>query len=169
MDEDRMTEIDALESAGMHPPGRGEAEPPATPRSTEAEVRAAVERLLVAVGNYDLDALAPMLAPGASIAGVVLRDGGWVGASYPFEAWWARVAAGPREPYVETASHFTVYVDDDRLAFVRAEATLVQDGRTRSHNTDYFTLIRDDAGEWKFVNCSYTAKPADAPRQASGG
>ena len=149
------------------PPGRGEAEPAATQSSSEAEVRAAVERLLVAVGDHDLDALAPMLARGASIASVALRDGGWVSASYTFEAWWARVSAGPREPYIETASHFTVHVDDERLAFVRAEATLVQAGRIRSHNTDYFTLIRDDAGEWKHVNRSFTTKPADSPRHAT--
>ncbi len=140
----------------------------AAQRSSGAEVRAAVERLLVAVGDYDLDALAPMLAPGASIASVVLRDDGrWVSTSYAFDGWWARVSAGPREPYVEMASHFTVHLDDERLAFVRAEATLVRDGWIRSHNTDYFTLIRDDAGEWKFVNGSYTANRADSPRHSS--
>jgi hypothetical protein len=135
----------------------------AAPTASEAEVKAAVERLLELVGRYDFDALSAMMAPAANVASVVLRDGRWVSASSSFEAW-AGEQQGAREPYEETASRHTVHIDDDRLAFVRSEATLVQGGRVRSHNTDYFTLIRDASGEWKFVNCSYTAKRADAHR-----
>jgi hypothetical protein len=57
-------------------------------------------------------------------------------------------------------SEFTVHIDDGQLAFVRADARLIRDGQVRSHNIDYFTLIRDNDGTWKFVNGSYTAKPA---------
>jgi hypothetical protein len=57
-------------------------------------------------------------------------------------------------------TEFTVHIDDDQLAFVRADAKLIRNGKVRSHNIDYFTLIRDSAGDWKFVNGSYTAKPA---------
>lgn len=53
-----------------------------------------------------------------------------------------------------------MHIDDDQLAFVRADAKLIRNGKVRSHNIDYFTLIRDSAGDWKFVNGSYTAKPA---------
>jgi hypothetical protein len=42
---------------------------------------------------------------------------------------------------------------------VRAAATVMRDGQARSRNIDYFTLMRDKTGQWKFVNGSYTAKP----------
>lgn len=35
----------------------------------------------------------------------------------------------------------------------------MRNGKVQSHNVDYFTLIRDADGQWKFVNGSYTTKP----------
>jgi hypothetical protein len=43
--------------------------------SAEAEAKAAVERFLTAAGEQDVEALAAMFAPGASIASASLRDG----------------------------------------------------------------------------------------------
>ena len=129
--------------------------------AASSEVKAAVERFLSAAGRQDLDSLPAMFAPGASIASASLRQGKWVVTSQSFEAWLARLRGAPsREPYQEPVTEFTVHVDDDRLAFVRADAKLIRNGTVRSHNIDYFTLIRDSAGDWKFVNGSYTAKLA---------
>ncbi|MFN8582929.1 MAG: nuclear transport factor 2 family protein [Gemmatimonadaceae bacterium] len=134
---------------------------PANAQSTsEAEVKAVVVRFLQAAGRGDLDAMVPMFAPGASIASAALRDGKWVTASRSFDAWLAAIRAAPAgQPYQEPVTEFTVHVDDERLAFVRADAKLIRDGVVRSHNIDYFTLIRDTTGVWKFVNGSYTTKP----------
>lgn len=135
--------------------------------SPEAEVKAAVERFLAAAGRQDLDALPGMFAPGASIASAALREGRWVTKSQSFEAWLAVLRAAPRRaPYQEPVHEFTVHVDDGQLAFVRADAYLIRDGQRRSHNVDYFTLMRDGEGDWKFVNGSYTAKPISASAQA---
>ncbi|MGD9903766.1 MAG: nuclear transport factor 2 family protein [Vicinamibacterales bacterium] len=128
--------------------------------SPEAEVTAVVERFLLAAGRHDLDALPAMFAPGASIASAALRDGRWVTTSHSFEAWLAALRAAPRRaPYQEPVNEFTVHVADGQLAFVRADAYLVRDGERRSHNIDYFTLLRDSEGTWKIVNGSYTTKP----------
>lgn len=130
--------------------------------AVEAEVRAVVERFLDAVGRQDLDALSAMFAPGASIAAASLRDGRWVTRSQSFDDWLSGLrAAGPGTPYREPVNEFHVHVDDGQLAFVRADARLIRDGTVRSHNIDYFTLIRDSDGQWKFVNGSYKAKPAN--------
>lgn len=128
--------------------------------TSRAEVEATVERFLEAAGRGDLDAMVPMFAPGASIASAVLRDGQWVVRSRSFEEWLAAIrAAQPGQPYEEPVTEYTVHIDDDRLAFVRADARVVRDGVVRSQNIDYFTLIRDSTGTWKFVNGSYTSKP----------
>ncbi len=101
-----------------------------------------------------------MFAPGASIASASLRHGKWVTTSQSFDAWLAKLSAAPRgQPYQEPVTEFTVHVDDELLAFVRADATVIRGGAVRSHNIDYFTLLRDSTGTWKFVNGSYTAKP----------
>jgi hypothetical protein len=47
------------------------------------------------------------------------------------------------------------------MAFVRADATLIREGRARSRNIDYFTLVRED-GVWKFLSASYVAKPIES-------
>jgi ketosteroid isomerase-like protein len=131
--------------------------------SPEAEVKAAVERFLAAAGRGDLDALPAMFAPGASIASAALRDGRWVTTSRSFEAWLAGLRAAPASaPYEEPVHEFTVHIDDGQLAFVRADAYLMRGGVRRSHNVDYFTLLRDAHGAWKFVNGSYTTKPVQA-------
>lgn len=126
----------------------------------EAEVKAVVEAFLDAAGRYDVDVLQAMFAPDASIASAALREGRWVTSSQSADAWLAAIRAGPaRQPYQEPVSEFMVHIDDGQLAFVRADAHLIRDGQVRSHNIDYFTLIRDSDGNWKFVNGSYTTKP----------
>ena len=130
--------------------------------SPEGEVKAVVERFLAAAGRQDLDALPAMFAPGASIASAALRQGRWVVKSQSFDEWLAALRAAPRRvPYQEPVTEFTVHVDDGQLAFVRADARLIRDGQVRSHNIDYFTLILDSDGHWKFVNGSYTTKPVE--------
>ena len=85
-----------------------------------------MERFLAAVGRQDLDALPGMFAPGASIASASFRDGKWITTSQPFDTWLARLHAAPRgQPYWEPVTEFTVHVNDERLAFVRADARLI--------------------------------------------
>jgi ketosteroid isomerase-like protein len=48
------------------------------------------------------------------------------------------------------------------MAFVRADALILANGKARSRNIDYFTLVKLD-GRWKFLSASYVATPpADA-------
>ena len=60
--------------------------------------------------------------------------------------------------YQEPVSHYTVHVEPEGLAFVRADATLVKDDRARSNNIDYFTLMKEN-GVWRFLSASYVARP----------
>ena len=123
-------------------------------------MKAVVERFLKAVGERKLDDVATMFAPGASIGSASFRNGRWVTSSQSAEAWIGAQRSAPASAnYEEPVNHYTVHIDDGQLAFVRADATLMRDGQARSSNVDYFTLLRNSKGEWKFVNGSYTAKP----------
>jgi hypothetical protein len=127
----------------------------------ENAVRAFVEQFLEAAGNYDIEAMAGMFVEKANIGAVSRRDNPPRVTTYTIEEFLALVSARPNPSlYEEPVSHFTVHVEPGGMAFVRAEATLIRDGRPRSRNMDYFTLIRQN-GTWKFLSASYVATPVE--------
>jgi len=103
--------------------------------------------------------MATMFAPGSSIASAELREGHWITESQSFDAWLSALRAAHDAEYVESITKFSASVDDGQLAFVRIETNVSQGGVSQAHDVDYFTLLRDSKGAWKFVNGSYTAKP----------
>lgn len=125
----------------------------------KAAVEAAVEAFLLAIGNRDLEALPPMFLANSNIGVARIRGGEWVATSYSFEEFHSMLKSKPNSSkYQEPVSHFTVHVERGGLAFVRADATLIVDGQPRSHNIDYFTLLKDN-GVWKFLSASYVSTP----------
>jgi len=125
----------------------------------EQAVKAFVVDFLTAVGDGDLDALPVMFVANANIGTASLRDGQWVSSTRTFGDWFSELKARTawtrfREPVTE----FTVHIENGRMAFVRADATLIVDDIARSHNIDYFTLVRE-GDAWKFLSASYVAIP----------
>jgi hypothetical protein len=127
----------------------------------EAAVKIHVEGFLAAMGDGDLDALPAMFAANANIGTASLRNGAWVTSTMTFERWMTSLRERTTwESFREPVSEFTVFVEDSTMAFVRADATLLRGGQARSHNIDYFTLVREN-GAWKFLSASYVAKPIE--------
>jgi hypothetical protein len=125
----------------------------------EEAVKAVVNRFLIAIGNYDLDALPAMFTANANIGAVSLHEGQWHTSTYTFEDFHSVLKARTNpSPYQEHVSDFTVHVEAGGLAFVRANATLIREDRARSINIDYFTLMKE-AGVWKILSASYVATP----------
>jgi hypothetical protein len=125
----------------------------------EQDVKDLVDRFLLAVGDGNLDALPAMFVSKANIGTASRRNGKWVTSTKTFEEWLIEMKAKTnwtrfREPVAE----FTVHIEDGQMAFVRADATVIVDDQVRSHNIDYFTLVRED-GAWKFLSASYVANP----------
>ncbi|MGE0815923.1 MAG: nuclear transport factor 2 family protein [Vicinamibacterales bacterium] len=125
----------------------------------EAAVRAAVERFLDVLGKRDLDAVERLLAPNATIAVVRLRDGAWTTSTQTAAEFLKglRAQASPT-PFREPLTGISVHVEQDQLAFLRADFTVVIDGQVRSHGVDYFTLAKT-GGAWTILNVSYTSLP----------
>lgn len=131
--------------------------------SDKEAVKAAVERFLVAIGDRDLDALPPMFTENANIGAARIRDGEWTATTYTFEEFHSMLKSRDNlSKYQEPVSGFTVYVERGGLAFVRADATLISEGKPRSNNIDYFTLLKDK-GTWKFLSASYVSTPIAQP------
>jgi len=60
--------------------------------------------------------------------------------------------------YTEPVSKFIVHISEGKLAFVKANATLIFEGKAQRRNFDYFTLIKEN-NEWKIINGSYVSIP----------
>lgn len=118
-----------------------------------------VESFLTALGDGNLEALPDMFVSDANIRTARLRDGSWVTSTMTFEEWMTSLRERTTwNPYSEPVSEYTIHVEDSMMAFVRADAIVVRDNKPRSHNIDYFTLVRED-GVWKFLSASYVARP----------
>jgi len=125
----------------------------------EIAVKAVVEQFLKAAGNYDVAAMRPLFLPNANIGWHRLKEGLWIPSSITVEEWFEGIAkiVNPK-PYTEPVSNYTLHISEGRLAFVKADAILHRDGQPKSHNMDFFVLMKDN-GSWKFLSGSYTSVP----------
>jgi hypothetical protein len=134
------------------------AQPPTPTQNTKA-VQAAVEHFLDVLGKRDLDQLPALMAPKATMAVLRQREGQWTTTIQTFDEWLGALRSqATGTTFREPLSAVSVNVEDGRLAFLRADFTVVIDGQVRSHGVDYFTLVKDGEG-WKILNGSYTNHP----------
>jgi ketosteroid isomerase-like protein len=126
-------------------------------------VQAAVEHFLDVLGKRDLDALPALMAPKATMAVLRQREGQWTTTIQTFDEWLGALRSQTTAtPFREPLTKVSVNVEDGRLAFLRADFTVVIDGEVRAHGIDYFTLVKDGEA-WKILNGSYTNHPG-APK-----
>lgn len=126
-----------------------------------AAVRRAVEQFLDDLGNRRLDKLPALFAPKATMVVVRQREGQWITTHQTFDEWLAGLKAQtPGTIFREPLTNVTVQVESGYLAFLRADFTVVVEGKVRSHGVDYFTLVKD-GGAWKILNGSYTSLPGE--------
>ena len=124
----------------------------------ETEVIETVEHFLFAAGNYNLEAMSKMMTDHANVGSVTLKNGERVINTMTIRDFFDGVKKRIPRPYYEPVKEYTIHLNDDHLAFVRADATLYAFGVPQSHNMDYFTLMKD--GEvWKFLSLSYSSTP----------
>lgn len=125
----------------------------------ELAVKTVIEKFLTAAGNYDVASLRPLFLPNANIGAHRFKDGQWIPFSITAETWFESISknANPK-PYTEPVSNYTIHISEGRLAFVKADAVLHRDGQPKSHNMDFFVLMKDNT-RWKLLSGSYTSVP----------
>ncbi|HEY9115101.1 MAG TPA: nuclear transport factor 2 family protein [Bacteroidales bacterium] len=128
-----------------------------TPDPEEAEIKALIEDLLFAAGNYNIEDLDEMVSDKANLGIAVFRDGVWKNSVVTISEYFENVRNRKLEPYYEPVNEYIIHVNEGQIAFVWADATLCKYGVPRTNNIDNFTLIKED-GEWKFLNLSFTNK-----------
>ena len=129
--------------------------------SDKIAVKTLVERFLTAAGNYDVDAMPELFCEKANIGGASFRNGKWNTFTMTF-AEFSELLKSEKEPtkYTEPVSKFTIHMDNGMLAFVKADAILKVNGKPKTNNFDYFTLIKEN-GNWKILNGSYVSVPIE--------
>ncbi len=127
--------------------------------SEEIIIKEVIEKFLSDIGSYNIDSLPTMFADNANISGSSLNEGLWSSYTMTIEEFLTtlRSSTNPAK-YSEPVNNWTILIEGGRLAFVRADATLIKIGNAPRHNIDYFTLIKDN-NQWKILNGSYVSQP----------
>jgi hypothetical protein len=128
-------------------------------QSPEKVVQEVVERFLLNLGDHKYDALVSDLAPKAIVIVTRQRDNSWVNSYQTGEEWIAALKKNPNPTtFREPLTNVRATIDNNQLAFLRADFQIVRDGAVLSHGVDQFTLVREPSG-WKIAVVAYTSLP----------
>jgi hypothetical protein len=126
----------------------------------ETAVKAAIEAFLLALGTNDTLALPTFFLPHANIGSIRVKDGKTSIYTNSVEQWLADRAQKENNRFEEPVQEFTVEITQGRLAFVRANTTLLYNGEPSHYAHDFFILMQED-GQWKILSGSYTNLPLE--------
>lgn len=140
-------------------PGLEHANPEMT-APARREIQRRVEEFLMKLGKRDVAGVRAMLAPRALIAVVrQQRDGSFTNSYQTADEFIAQFEKNAGQPtFQEPITNVIVTVDSERLAYVRADFTVVRDGKVQSSGVDHFTLLKESDG-WKIAAIAYTSIP----------
>jgi len=128
-------------------------------KTEEQAVQHLVEQFLLHLGDHQFDALANDLAPKGLVIVTRQRDGVWSNSYQTADEWLAAQKKNPNPvPFREPLTNVTVTIDGNQLAYLRADFTVVRDGRPQSRGVDQFTLVREPSG-WKIAVVAFTSLP----------
>jgi hypothetical protein len=124
----------------------------------ETAVKAAIEAFLFALGTNDTLALPTFFLPNANIGSIRVKDGKTSIYTNTVAEWLAERAQKENKLFEEPVQEFTVEMTQGRLAFVRANTTLLYNGVPSHYAHDFFILMKDE-DQWKILSGSYTNLP----------
>ena len=146
-------------------PGKSDAVKASAPETTEptwtkeeAEIKTAVDNLLIAAGNYDLEALDKVVFENTNLGISSLKYGGWSNSVITIDEYFEDVKNRNPIPYCEIISDYDILVSESQMAFVRGDAIVHRFGIPQTREINHFTLLKEH-GIWKFLNISFTVNP----------
>jgi predicted ester cyclase len=129
-----------------------------TPNKEEEELKEVVDNLLIAAGNYDIEALDDLVSDKAMIAISSLKDGIWSNTELTIDEYFENVRKREPRPYCEIPQNYDIIVTEGRIALVRSDAILHRYGIPHTREVNNFILMKEN-GQWKFLNISFTVEP----------
>lgn len=124
----------------------------------EEQVIATVEKLLVAEGNHDFTALDSMVLKHANLGITRKEDSTWQNTVMTIKEYINSRNNRELIPYCEIINDYSIQVSEGHLASLIADNVVHQFGIAKSHEKNYFTLMKE-GNNWKFLSISFTIVP----------
>jgi hypothetical protein len=126
-----------------------------TPKPDEEEIKAAIEKLLFAAGNYNIEDLDEMISDKAMLGISSLKEGSWTNSEISVNEFFASVKERERSPYREIPTDFDIIITQGKIALARADCILYSWGIPQTREINHFTMMKEN-DVWKFLNISWT-------------
>lgn len=124
----------------------------------EDEIKATVEKILLAAGNANLEELDDLSSDNAIIGYSYKKDGIWLNNEMTIKEYIeGKATADDLKPFSEIPTEFDIIITEGRLAIVRADAILSIFGIPRNREINHLTLIKENKG-WKLLSIAWTVE-----------
>ncbi len=123
--------------------------------SDAEEIKAAVEKLLIAAGNYNIEELDDMISDKAMLGISRLKYGTWSNSEIAINDYFESVKKRELSPYCEIPNNYDILITEGQVALARADCIFYRWGIPQTREVNHFTLIKEN-GKWKILNISWT-------------
>jgi hypothetical protein len=122
----------------------------------ENEIKAVLDRILIAVGNRDVQELGDLTFDQAIIGWTHLKDGAWLNKTITIEEYLRNIADSENlKPISETAIEYDITVTKGRLATVKLPTIISQFGVARSEEVNHVIMMKE-GDQWKLLSVVWT-------------
>ncbi len=125
----------------------------------ENEIKAALDRILIAVGNRDVQELSALTFDQAIIGWTYFKDGAWLNKELTIQEYLSKISEieNPK-PISETAIEYNISITKGRLATVILPTVISQFGVARSEEVNHMTMMKEN-DQWKLLSVAWTVHP----------
>ena len=122
----------------------------------EDDIKAVLDRILIAVGNRDVQELSALSFDQAIIGYTYLKDGAWLNKELTIEEYLSNISEieNPK-PFSETAIEYNISVTKGRMATVKLPTIISQFGVARSEEVNHITMMKEN-DQWKLLSVAWT-------------
>ena len=122
----------------------------------EEEIIAAIEKILRAAGNYNIDELDNLTSDKAVIGYTRMKDGAWKNTEVTINEYIENIKKRELRPYIEIVSDYDIIITEGRMALVRADAVVNRFGIPGLREVNHMILIKENE-QWKLLSIGWTA------------
>ncbi len=124
----------------------------------EDEIKATVEKILIAAGNSNLEELNNLTSDNAVIGYSYKKDNIWLNNELTIKEYLEEEAKNNNiKPFTEIPTKFDIIITEGRLAIVRADAILSRFGVPLNREINHLTLIKENKN-WKLLSIAWTVQ-----------
>ncbi len=122
----------------------------------EDEIKAVLDRILIAVGNRNVQELRALSFDKAIIGYTYLMDGAWLNKELLIEDYLSNISEleNPK-PFSETAIEYNISVTNGRLATVKLPTVISHFGVAQTEEVNHVIMMKDK-DQWKLLSIAWT-------------